>query len=308
MIHRYHDKVVAALRETGREIILPRYQRLSRNQVWEKSPGELVTEADELAEHRLSRALRQIAPGTRIVGEEACARGAASYDFAEGPTWIVDPLDGTRNFVDGKAAFGIIIAYAVDGIVEAGWIYAPLTGRMCYAVRHGGAYVDQIKIQSRPEATRKIACLATQFMTEEQRGRLTDAFSRRFALEPIPMCAAEHYPRLALNRYDAAIFQRTLAWDHGAGALFLEEAGGRVSRWNGQPYRLQRGGGIVAASSPAIWELTMEALEISGLIEPALCGLQYREYASPLDYRQRDNHHPQKHRETHADVRYMHRG
>jgi fructose-1,6-bisphosphatase/inositol monophosphatase family enzyme len=251
-----------------------------------------VTEADELAERILSAALRRIDPAARIVGEEGCARGEAAYAFDGGPCWIIDPLDGTRNFVEGKSAFGIIIAFAIDGIVEAGWLYAPLTGRLCHAVRGGGAYVDGMRVQSRREVRRPVACLATQFMTAAQRSRVTEAFAGRFALEPIPMCAAEHYPRLALSRYDAAVFQRTLAWDHGAGALFLEEAGGRVSRWNGEPYRLQAGGGIVAASDPATWELAMEALALSELTESAMLSPETRADVQAFEYCGDDNQLP----------------
>ena len=71
----------------------------------------------------------------------------------------------------------------------------------------------------------------------------------------IPRCAAEQYPRLALGVNDLSVFERTLAWDHAAGVLFLNEAGGKAAREDGSPYRVDdHRRGLIAAASPALWD------------------------------------------------------
>ena len=82
---------------------------------------------------------------------------------------------------------------------------------------------------------------------------------------PIPRCAAESYPRLALGTDDIALFQRTLPWDHAAGVLFLTEAGGRATHWDLSPYRV--GGashGLIAASAPHLWAFAADILFCAG--------------------------------------------
>ena len=83
-----------------------------------------------------------------------------------------------------------------------------------------------------------------------------------YRLADIPYCAAEQYPRLALGVNDVSIFERTLAWDHAAGALWLNEAGGKVARLDGSPYRVDEWErkGLIGAASPALWEDMAERL------------------------------------------------
>jgi fructose-1,6-bisphosphatase/inositol monophosphatase family enzyme len=78
----------------------------------------------------------------------------------------------------------------------------------------------------------------------------------------IPRCAAEQYPRIVLGVNDLAVFERTLPWDHAAGALLVNEAGGRVSRPDGSPYRIgaDPGRGLLAACSPQMWEMAAKIL------------------------------------------------
>jgi fructose-1,6-bisphosphatase/inositol monophosphatase family enzyme len=203
-----------------------------------------------------------------VLGEEACAANPALMNGLDrGQVWIVDPLDGTANFVAGLECFGIIVALARDGVTEMAWLFDPVNDRMSHAARGGGAYVDGRQIPlGEEQPARPIAALATQFMNDSSRESLLRRAEAAYDVRPIPRCAAEHYPRLALRENHVALFQRTLPWDHAAGALFLTEAGGKVSRWDGSPYcfhddRL----GIVAASSPALWQAAMTTLIGDGL-------------------------------------------
>ena len=92
-------------------------------------------------------------------------------------------------------------------------------------------------------------------MTEEQRKAILEAATPAYEIVDIPRCAAEQYPRLVLGQNHISVFERTLPWDHAAGILFLNEAGGKAARWDGSDYLPGDGRtGILGASSPQLWE------------------------------------------------------
>ena len=93
-------------------------------------------------------------------------------------------------------------------------------------------------------------------MDNLQRENVKTNLAPYYRLTDIPYCAAEQYPRLALGVNDVSVFERTLAWDHAAGALWLNEAGGKCARPDGSPYRVDEWGrkGMIAASNPSLWD------------------------------------------------------
>ena len=105
-------EVGAIIREVAGQEVLPRFQNLNDVEIREKELGEIVTIADERAEAALDERLREIIPGSHVVGEEAAARDPSSMNVLEGsdPVWIIDPVDGTQNFADGNPCFAMIIA------------------------------------------------------------------------------------------------------------------------------------------------------------------------------------------------------
>jgi len=243
--------------------IIPRFQRLAGGDVTEKSPGEIVTSADLEAERLLAEGLAHLCPGARIVGEEAVSADPGLLSgVGRGLVWLVDPLDGTANFADGRAPFGVMVALVENGAPQMGWMLDVVTGRMCFAEAGRGAFIDDEPIKARaPLSRRPVAALGTQFLDAHRREHVHAHASRHFERVPIPRCAAESYPRLVLGENDLALFQRSLPWDHAAGALFVNEAGGRVTHWDRSPYRVGGSGtGILAASSHHLWEFGAEVL------------------------------------------------
>ncbi|WP_425229438.1 inositol monophosphatase family protein [Sphingomonas sp.] len=248
--------VTALLRYVADDFVMPRFGRLAAADVLEKTPGELVTIADRESEERLTEGLAAIFSAARVIGEEGCAADPALVDrIGEGLVWIVDPIDGTANFAVGRGPFGIMVALIDDGVPLASWILDPLAGRLCHARRGDGAWIDGASFRVTPSSrARPIAGLATQFMSADQRATVEARGTAAYDLTPIPRCAAEQYPRVALGVNDVALFQRTLAWDHAAGALFLLEAGGAVTRWDGAAYRIGDGkAGLIAATDARLW-------------------------------------------------------
>ena len=258
-----HEAVAALMRQVGAEIMLPRFRDLAAAEIMEKEPGDLVTVVDRLSEARLTEALLTIEPGSRVIGEEAVAADPTILDgIGEGLAWIVDPLDGTANYARGATPFAIMVALADGGETIEGWILDPITDRLCHATRGGGAFIDGERIVSRGTgAARPVAALATRYLPDGVREAIVARSADRLTPADIPGCAGEQYPRVGLGENDAALFWRALPWDHAPGALWLEEAGGKLARLDGNPYRVtQTGTGLLAAATPALWDEVAAAI------------------------------------------------
>jgi len=256
-ITAFHAAVHDLLRDVSRTAILPYYQKLAAHEVHAKAADDVVTVADNLAEEMLEQGLAKIIPGLPVVGEEAAHADPSVQDRLSGDCWIVDPLDGTNNFAQGKPPFGILLAMASGGEAHTGWIYDPLSDRLCVAHRGKGAFINGERVLSRPTgAEPPIAAISLVFLEQIRREAIRQHIAPHYALVDIPRCAAEQYPRLALGVNDISIFERTLAWDHAAGALWLNEAGGKCARPDGSSYRVDEWDrkGLIGAASPALWE------------------------------------------------------
>ena len=258
-----HDGVHAIMREAAARAILPRYQNLAEGEIVEKAVDDLVTIADQVSEAILAEGLAHLIPEAAIVGEEAAFADPALLDrLGDALCWIIDPIDGTHNFAHGTPPFGILVALAQAGETIAGWIYDPLTGRLCHTGRGSGAFVNGERIAARTSGSAPpVAAISLVYADGARREALKTHIAPHYQLVDIPRCAAEQYPRLALGTNDLSIFERTLAWDHAAGALFLNEAGGMAAREDGSPYRVDdRRRGMIAAASPALWEELAERM------------------------------------------------
>jgi len=256
-------EILALCREVTAKVILPRYRNLQQGEVEDKGSNDPVTIADREAEALLFEGLAKLDPGMALVGEEAAYSDAAVLDHLSGPCWIVDPVDGTRNFAAGRPPFGILIARAEGGEAQSGWIFDCLTERFCAAHKGEGAFLDGERFSARATGqTPPLAAISMIFMDDDHRQAMLDHITPHYTPCDIPYCAAEQYPRLALGINDIAIFERTLAWDHAAGALWLTEAGGKCARTDGGAYRVdeRERTGMVGASSPALWEAMVNRL------------------------------------------------
>jgi fructose-1,6-bisphosphatase/inositol monophosphatase family enzyme len=267
-----HEEVSALMRAVAADVVMPRFRRLADAEIAIKSAGEVVTIADREAELRLHDGLAKLGLGARILGEEAVEQDPSLLDgVGEGLVWLIDPLDGTANFASGRAPFGMMIALVDNGSPVAGWLLDPLSGRLCHAARGMGATCDGTLVRARSTGSgRPRAALGTHFLTQDRRARVHALADQHLDVIPVPRCAAESYPRLVFGQDDVALFQRILPWDHAAGALFVTEAGGHITHWDGTPWRVGgRGIGVLAAASPALWERAANILlrPATGLVE-----------------------------------------
>lgn len=227
------DAVTGILREAASTAIVPRFQALADGDVSEKSPGEVVTVADREAEELISLRLRGLVDAP-VVGEEAASADPGLVRaLVEAPVaWLVDPLDGTANFVAGRPEYAVMAALVRGGVTVAAWILRPVSGTVYVAERGSGAWRDGSRVVRKPapsdvSSLRGVAL--TRFLSPQDRAHV-EASSPLFAsVGPGSRCAGVDYPLLVDGELDFALFHRTLPWDHAPGALLLAEAGG-VSR------------------------------------------------------------------------------
>lgn len=197
----------------------------------------LVTEYDHLSEKMIIEFLRKETPHAHFLAEES----GLSKGQEEGLVWIIDPLDGTVNFAHNIPMFAISIAAELRGEVISGVVYHPLVHELFVAERGKGAFLNGQKLAVSKVATLPEAVLATGFPynVAENPLQCIEHFVDILRLG-IPIrrlgAAALDLAYTAAGRVDG-FFEIALApWDCAAGVLLVEEAGGKVSGWNGSPF------------------------------------------------------------------------
>ncbi|MFB9965269.1 inositol monophosphatase family protein [Sinosporangium siamense] len=260
------DKVTEILRETAQAVILPRFRALSAGDVEEKSPGEVVTMVDRQAEAEITRRLRELLD-VPVVGEEAVAGDPQLVAaLSEAPTaWLVDPLDGTANFIAGTPDYAVMAALVRHGSTVASWILRPDAGRLYVAEQGAGTWRDGVRIRREP-APRDPAGLRgavlTRFLPPADRLRMAEAAPHFAAVEPGARCAGVDYPRLVDGELDFVRFQRLLPWDHAPGTLLLTEAGGVARHLDGVPYKpADTRSGLLGAADARCWETVRSLMD-----------------------------------------------
>ncbi|WP_200304384.1 inositol monophosphatase family protein [Streptomyces adelaidensis] len=243
---RHSADVEEAIRKAAAAEIMPRFRQLAAHEVDQKNgPHDLVTDADRKAELYLTEALAELLPGSVVVGEEAVHANPASYDAIRGeaPVWIVDPVDGTRQFVRGEAGFCTLVALARGGVLLASWTYAPALDRLAVAIRGRGATLDGEPLRAgSPEPGRdlEVATSHPDYTTQEQKAALLGLWTEGVAPRACGSAGLE-YLAIAEGRLDATAFSWEASWDHAAGLLLVEEAGGAHLTLTGEPFRITGG-------------------------------------------------------------------
>jgi fructose-1,6-bisphosphatase/inositol monophosphatase family enzyme len=241
------DAVAAVIDEAARTLVLPRFSRLSHSDIESKAtpadPDDLVTIVDREVEEQLSKALTALAPGSAVVGEEGAHRSPELLNLlaSDQPLWVIDPIDGTRNFAAGNDGFGIMVAWVNDGRTDAAWIALPARKEMFAAEAGGGAFVNgkRIHVPPRPPTAPARGALHTRYMPQAL-GEGVDAATRgRYQLVPHSGCAAIEYTDILRGERDFLVYYRLLPWDHAAPALILAEAGARVVHADGTNYTVR---------------------------------------------------------------------
>ncbi|HKY96131.1 MAG TPA: inositol monophosphatase family protein [Kiloniellales bacterium] len=269
MPHVDIDRIAELLREVAAAEIVPRFQALAKGDVSEKKGGELVTVADVAAERALERRLTDLFPGSLVVGEEAVFERAELIEHLRDPqpVWVIDPIDGTRNFTRGVPNFGVQLALVRSGQTQAAWIYAPMLRRLATCERGSGALLDgrrrQLLPADRPAAElRGTLHAGATFASPEMQRRIQQRRSR-VAAQKSKAAASIEYLRLLEGEMEFSLFTKLMPWDHAPGCLLLQEAGGVArftdTRADYTPLRYE-GQGLLLAPDVESWERLYDVL------------------------------------------------
>ncbi|MFI6919478.1 inositol monophosphatase family protein [Nonomuraea spiralis] len=259
------DAVTDILREAAEVAILPRFRALAAGDVCEKTPGEVVTVADREAEELISRRLRDLIDAP-VVGEEATAADPTLLSaLRDAPTaWLVDPLDGTANFVAGRPEYAVMAALVQSGRTVASWVVRPAEHDVHVAELGSGTWRNGVRVNRAPapdDPSRLRGAVLTRFLDDATKAHIATATHHFAALTPGTKCAGVDYPRLLNGDQDFLLFHRTLPWDHAPGVLLLTEAGGTAHHLDGTPYSPSvPKQGLLDAADSACWRTVRSLL------------------------------------------------
>ncbi|MCP1676346.1 myo-inositol-1(or 4)-monophosphatase [Natronocella acetinitrilica] len=246
---------VRAARSAGN--LITRYvDRLDRVQVESKGLNDYVSDVDRMAEREIIDVLRKAYPDHAIMAEETGNTGDAEY------VWIIDPLDGTTNFLHGFPHFAVSIALQVRGQLEVGVVYDPLRQELFTAHRGGGATLDGRKIRVRNSKSIQGRLIGTGFpfkypdRMDAYMGMFRAVCSRAGDVRRAGSAALD-LAYVACGRLDGFWEIGLQPWDIAAGALLVREAGGVVGDFNGdEAYMVS--GNLVAGSPKLFHDLLSE--------------------------------------------------
>jgi myo-inositol-1(or 4)-monophosphatase len=238
----------SAARKAARSL-LHDFGEVEQLQVSRKGPADFVSEADRRAEQIIKAELSKARPGFSMLLEEEGAVG--SQDAAD--RWIVDPLDGTTNFLHGIPHFAISIAHEQNGELVAGMVYDPTRDETFWAVKGAGCFLGNTRLRVSARDHLDIAVLATGIPfgnrpgKEEMRAALVPVMDRTAGLRRFGAASLD-LAYVAAGRFDAFWEIGLAPWDVAAGIILIREAGGLVGELDGRADPLN-GGTILAANS-----------------------------------------------------------
>ena len=239
------DICVEIVRKAAMKEIVPHYRRLRKEAIHTKSSEyDLVTDADRRAEEFIRNEIEREFPTARFVGEEAVAGDPSLLDgISESDVaFIVDPIDGTWNFVNGLPIFGVMLAVVQNGTTQFGLIYDPLADDWIFAIRNHGAYWITSDRQKRPlkvlhpeSFSRATGCIPFLMFNRTIR---SDVISECCVFDQVLSlrCSAYEYRLLAQGGISFLLTPHPNPWDHAAGQLIHAEAGGFSAFIDGTPY------------------------------------------------------------------------
>lgn len=246
-------RVAQGAAEAGARILVTRFGDARADQ--EKGAGDYVSAVDRESEEIVVARLREATPGTPVLAEE----GGGVHDADR--YWVVDPLDGTTNYLIGFPAACVAVALVEEGRPVAAAVCAPLLGLTFSAARGHGATSGgrPIRVSARPPE-RAIVATALPFRAPDRLRAYLPAMERVFrATEDLRRVGSAELDLawVAAGVWDGYFELNLRVWDVAAGALLIEEAGGVVTDWQGGPDYLA---GDVVAGSPATHAVLLEAI------------------------------------------------
>ena len=255
-MHPLLNIAVRAARRAG-EIIVRSLVRLESLEVTSKGRNDYVSEIDRAAERDIIDVIHKHYPDHAILAEESGSSGDSET------VWIIDPLDGTTNFLHGFPVFAVSIAAQQRGKLEIGVIYDPMRQEVFTATRGGGAHLENHRIRVSKQRGLEGALLSTGFPYRTDEPYADNYFAMFRALTTLtagirrPGSASLDLAYVAAGRTDGFWELGLKPWDTAAGTLMVLEAGGRVGSLAGNEYKL---GANIVAGAPKVYEGLIAAI------------------------------------------------
>jgi myo-inositol-1(or 4)-monophosphatase len=249
-MHGMVNIAVRAARRAG-EIMVRQWNQLETLRVTDKGRNDYVTQVDLLAEETIVEMIRDHYPDHAVLAEESGASGEHDY------VWIIDPLDGTTNYLHGFPVFSVSIAVAHRGELQHAVVYDPLRQEIFTATRGQGAQLDGRRIRVSKQTHLAGSLIATGFPYRDHQTNIDQYLQmlRAVMLESSgvrrPGSAALDLCYVAAGRVDGFWELGLNKWDIAAGALVIREAGGRISDFQGSDHYLDSGN--VIAGNPKVY-------------------------------------------------------
>jgi myo-inositol-1(or 4)-monophosphatase len=236
-----------AAARAGGAVVADHFGRLASG-IATKAPGDYVSEVDLESEATIRECLAKEAPGVTFFGEEGGGKRG------DGLGWVVDPLDGTANFLHGFPVVGVSVALVEAGRPVAGVVHAPLLGETYTAAAGEGAWRDGRRLTVADRGVeRSILLTGFPFKIKHRLGEYRRVFEGAFlAAEDLrrPGAASLDLAWTAAGVFDGFFELGLGPWDVAAGALLIAEAGGVVTDWSGDPAAWFRTGDVLAGPPP----------------------------------------------------------
>ncbi|GEM_PF-92150 len=258
------NKVAQILKDVALQYILPRFQNLQAGDIQTKShANDFVTIADIETEEALCKILPATFPGSLVIGEEGVSSGKVTTSALSDPTqmiFVVDPVDGTFNFKNGNPQFAVMMSLVIGGETKMGWIYDVMNDTHYITEKGKGTTKNGQKVAIRAprsvEDENAVGYMESRYFPKEMQDFLAAKGVQRFKSLH---CAAHEYLNIASGHADFAIFSHMKPWDHLAGVLMVQEAGGIVTKFDGSPYKItDEHGGIVVATHADVMNQVQE--------------------------------------------------
>jgi myo-inositol-1(or 4)-monophosphatase len=210
--------------------------------------SDLVTFADKEIEKFLVKNILNTFPTHGIVGEEGIFDNDDAYYQTQ---WIIDPIDGTTNFIHNFPFYGISVGVVHKGVGMIGVVYNPSTDELFYAEKDNGAYVNATRLNLDQPITLKESLVSTAMFWDDPKIKnnlhpsIIQIYKETRGLRMVAG-AAISLCEIAKGTLSAYVVPALSTWDYAAGIIILKEAGGTITRLNGQPISLEYGGSLLA--------------------------------------------------------------
>lgn len=262
--------LVEILRDAARTEILPRFARLTEDDIKTKAhASDLVTVADEAAERFIEARVRARFGDVLFVGEEIYERDKSILDRlpkAERAI-VIDPIDGTFNYANGIPAFAVIAAVVEKGETVAGILYDPMRDDWTSAIKGEGAYLEgpgkprrAVRVASPRPLHEMHGAVSWAYAEEPERSRMLAGMGKFWGCYQY-RCGGQEMKMIVEGGGHFAVYSKLSPWDFAASALIHREAGGYSARFDGSVYRPEhRDGGLLLAPDEATWHLIRDTL------------------------------------------------